>query len=239
MFAWSLQNSNVFRARYCYIEQTAEVLKHATSSITSLYDRYAEVIQDGGNVLSSSNAMSIGEWLTFVDHIGFFEYRLLTPLDAKLVFLWSRVRAMPDRSNRSEMKLRHLQLKDFMEALVRLSVMVALPTDEDIDQMGFSNAATYMQTMQEDPAQWNNMLKERAQKWHREPRQKVWRCAHHLLNIIIYLIEDNSSRQAASGSLLTFRTPAQRPSPTRIAALVVYVPHPCWITDKAPDQTWI
>ena len=201
LLALSLQNSNVFRARYCYIEQTAEVLKHATSSIKSLYDRYAEVIQDGSNVLSSSNAMSIGEWLTFVDHIGFFDYRLLTHFEAKLVFLWSRVRAMSDRSNRSEMRLRHLQLKDFMEALVRLSVMVALPTDEDIDQMGFSDAATYVQTMQEDSAQWDNMLAERAQKWHREPRQKVWRCAHHLLNIIIHLVEDNSSRQAAGSSL--------------------------------------
>ncbi|MEC8196733.1 MAG: proline dehydrogenase family protein, partial [Pseudomonadota bacterium] len=45
-------------------------------------------------------------------------------------------------------RLRSLALKDFWEALVRLSVMIALPSDEDLNVVGADDAATYIGMVQ-------------------------------------------------------------------------------------------
>ncbi|KAL1498797.1 hypothetical protein AB1Y20_014104 [Prymnesium parvum] len=196
----ALQNSNLFRKRFCYVEQTAKVMDRGRASVEALFTRYANL--GTTTALNSSTSMSIGEWLTFLDHLGFFQWRLLSLLHAKLIFLWSRIRTREDHSNKSEQKLRCLQLKDFMEALVRLSTMIPLPTDEDIAEVGAANAAEYIHALQTkaeasggaNNAEWLTMLRERKQEWHHEPRQKVGRCAQHLLDYLVKTVEGNTSR---------------------------------------------
>lgn len=64
----ALQNSNTFRKRYCYVEQTSKALEHHASSIEALFVRYAAA--GISTALNSTTTMSIGEWLMFVDHMG-------------------------------------------------------------------------------------------------------------------------------------------------------------------------
>lgn len=102
---------------------------------------------------------------------GLLQWRMLSLFQAKLVFSWARVRARSDRSDKSEKRLRCLGLEDFLEAVVRLATMVALPTDEDIKAMEAEDAADYLHALQlraqetggaEDEA-WCTFLKERKQ----------------------------------------------------------------------------
>jgi hypothetical protein len=82
---------------------------------------------------------------------------------AKLLFLWSRMRSFalgvlelstaevsPKHVDAAESRLRHLGLPDFLEALVRLSTMISLPTDEDIAEAGAADAADFLMALQRD-----------------------------------------------------------------------------------------
>ena len=60
----------------------------------------------------------------------------VTVKEVKQIFLWSRMRACPDHSDHSEIKLRHLTFEDFMEALVRLAAIMAFPTDQEVEETG-------------------------------------------------------------------------------------------------------
>ena len=47
--------------------------------------------------------------------MGLIESRLITHQELKQIFVWSRIRAVPDHSDKSVRALRHLSLEDFME----------------------------------------------------------------------------------------------------------------------------
>ena len=60
------------------------------------------------------------------------------------IFIWSRIRSIAEgvspHSDKAERNLRHLFYPDFLEALVRLSMTIALPTDFDIFEAGAADA---------------------------------------------------------------------------------------------------
>lgn len=82
----AVQNSNVFRTRYCYIERIDRVCRRHLPTLRALYDRYADVPggRAGGTaVLDSRDLMSVSEWITFVTHIGLIESHQLTNVEVR------------------------------------------------------------------------------------------------------------------------------------------------------------
>ena len=221
-----LQNSNAFRKRFCYQERPSKVLEANMASIRSLYAAYAEVSQQMNDALRNDELMSIGEWLTFVSHVGLCEGsqagmsggmgaagdqatrmgRQLTVAQAKYIFLWSRIRSACDLSEASEMKLRHLSPTDFLEALVRMSIMVALPTDMEIEEAGAQDAGEFLLAMQAtQPREYLLFLATHRPK-HTDPDgsdyedhalQPAERCIHHLVKLLVRTVEHNTSNTAA------------------------------------------
>lgn len=88
---YALQNSNAFRKRFCYIEPTSLVIEANLSSLSTLYEKYAEVSNSRDDVLRNDALMSIGEWVTFCRHLGLIESGLLTTALAKYIFIWCLV----------------------------------------------------------------------------------------------------------------------------------------------------
>ena len=72
---------------------------------------------------------------------------LLNTFVAKMIFIWSRLRVLNDASDKSVMRLRHMNFKDFMEALTRLSTVVALPIDADLEESGGTVTAVTVVTV--------------------------------------------------------------------------------------------
>lgn len=73
---------------------------------------------------------------------------------------------------------------------MRLSTMLALPTDEDIHEMGAANAGEYLITLQSaSPTEYQNFIKRKRQRWDREPRQRVWRCVDHVCHYLVRIVE--------------------------------------------------
>jgi hypothetical protein len=88
-----MHNTNAFRARYLYIKSTSLVLRRHAPSLRALYVKYAEGNEGASaNVLDTRSLLSLAEWLALLEHLGLFANEQLTQCDARLIFLWSRIR---------------------------------------------------------------------------------------------------------------------------------------------------
>lgn len=84
-----------------------------------------------------------------------------------------------------------LPFEGFLEALVRVSAMKALPTDEEIAASGVADAFDYMAKLRdESPDAHATLIEARATPWGHAPRsQPMHRCVAHLLTIVVRTIE--------------------------------------------------
>ena len=118
-----LVNRNEFRTSHCYREGVDGVIKAERPTLKSIYDVYAAASANGKNdeiALIDSKKMSVGEWLTFVQHAGLFEFGMITYRQAMQAFSWSRIRSSSAWTHAEEIRMRQLTLEDFFEALVRI-----------------------------------------------------------------------------------------------------------------------
>lgn len=211
--ALATHNSNIFRSRFCYLKEVEAVLAAHMPTIRSVFDVYSNSNDDVSNVMSKGGVIDVSEWLLFVGHIGLFDASMISVFFAKLTFLWSRLRALDDWSQQSRVRLRSLSFQDFNEALVRLATLIPLPTDEDLNETGAKDAGELMSSLQfASPGEFAAFREERAQHhdWRLEhPRQKIWRCVHHLLTYIECVII-STTRQTDSATDAATRPTVER-----------------------------
>ena len=193
-------SANAFRTKRCYLKENERVLRKHLPSLRSLYGRYAEGL--GGvdataAVLDARHLLSIANWLALLDHLGLLSSGQVGGWEARQLFLWSRIRSAADYSDRSERAMRCLYFEDFLEAMIRVACVVALPTDEEVREAAADDAGVYLLTYQESsPVEFTRFVQERKVVWHREPRQKVWRCLDHLMQYVVRLVESHTSRES-------------------------------------------
>ena len=209
----ALQNSNAFRKRFCYLEAPTLVLESHQQSLFALYDAYAQVSHGMQDRLKDDSLMSIGEWLTFVRHVGLVESGQLTELAAKQIFLWSRIRTAKDLSGVSEAKLRHITPTDFLEALVRLSLVVALPTDLELEEAKAADAGEFLLAMQtHSPTEFQSFLSTHRPRhqdhdgsdYAAHALQPAERCLEHLIKLIVRTVQTNTSHNASKDIALNW-----------------------------------
>ena len=199
---YAMQNSNAFRKRFCYIQPTSNVLEAHLASLRTLYELYAEVSDDQRDALKDDALMSIGEWMAFCKHVGLFEARQLSFLQAKYIFIWSRIRSVEDLSDAQEIRLRHMFFEDFLEGLVRMALMIALPTDMEIEEVNAADAGDFLISMQaDDPNTFAQFVTERKPS-HKDPDGTdydekeygyAWKRVEHLIQFLVRTIEFNTS----------------------------------------------
>ena len=134
----------------------------------------------------------------------------LTDRDATLCFVWSRMCVIDPRTRLGHMKESHLPFEGFLEALCRLAILKALPTDYEIsegicrgDEMaelrGCEDAGEYLARLLDDaPGEYQELMLERATPWGDEPDQPVCRCVAHLLSLIVRLIKREIAAEVAT-----------------------------------------
>mmetsp|Transcript_1620 Transcript_1620/g.4844 ORF Transcript_1620/g.4844 Transcript_1620/m.4844 type:complete len:1055 (+) Transcript_1620:77-3241(+) len=181
-------DGNAFRDQYCYLPLIEQTLGKHEATLRNVFERYADVNHDVSDRLQSKTAISVGEWMIFLDDIGLIDNGQISPLRAKMIFVWSRIRGCPDASDRATRSLRNLQFEDFLEALIRLSIQMVLPNDDEIEEGGASDGGQYLIAL-ENAMLLDDFIAERRQPWWKEPSQRVWRCLEHLLTYIVRVIE--------------------------------------------------
>ncbi|KAL1530160.1 hypothetical protein AB1Y20_001076 [Prymnesium parvum] len=186
------QDSNMFRRKYCYHVMIEQVIVKNMETMRNLFDVYSEVNADVGDVLQSSGMMSIGEWMVFVEDLDLLDNRQISDFNAKMIFTWSRIRGCTDHSERAMRNLRNLSFQDFLEALIRLSMQIALPLEEEIYEAGARNAGEYLIAL-ENAGMMPQFLKSRKQPWWKEPPQSVWLCLEHLITYMVWVVKSDTA----------------------------------------------
>ena len=89
-------------------------------ALRALFERFADLNVITGVVVTdqkgfksekcidSTSALSCGEWLALIENLGLVEAGHIAELDARLIFLWSRMRVVSGHSDRDHERMRHL-----------------------------------------------------------------------------------------------------------------------------------
>ena len=186
----ALQDSNAFRKMVCYNELCDLALSRHKQSLQAIYGVYSKKNQEAGDVLQDSKQMSIGEWLSFVEHVDLFESGHLSHFGTKIIFQWSMIRAHAGHTVKSERKMRHLSFVDFCEAIVRVACIMALPTDVELEAAGAFDAGEFLHALQ-DEGGLEEFVNDHKVGWQSPPRQHVSRCVTHFMSLIIRTIKQD------------------------------------------------
>ena len=74
-------------------------------------------------------------------------------------------------------------------------MMMALPTDDDLETTGAADAGEYLLSLHAAaPSEYHRFVESRKGSWQHEPKQKIWRCFEHMMMLIVRTIESNTSR---------------------------------------------
>ena len=190
------QNSNTFRKHRCYNEFTDAALRKHEGSLRRIFEVYAAGNRDINDKLQDHSMMSVGEWCEFLKHIGLFDMGQVSQFGAKIIFKWSLIRTARNYEASSLLKLRNMYFEDFLEALVRVACVMALPNDEEIEEAKALDAGEFLLELVSsgESGELNEFVEARRIGWVHEPRQSAHRCVSHLLALIMRTVERNTSR---------------------------------------------
>lgn len=125
-----------------------------------------------------------------------------TRREATLAFVWSRMRCVDESSDASRRKLVHLSFEDFLEFLVRVSTMKALPTDAEIAAAGCADAGAFILGLQLfDANRYESFVADHTGRWDKELPQPIDRCVDHLIHLIIKTIEASAAAGSTDGKV--------------------------------------
>ena len=82
-----------------------------------------------------------------------------------------------------------------LEAIVRLSCIIALPTDFEIGETGVRDAGEYMMALLADSNAMQSFVATQKTGWQTEPKQRVSRCVAHVISIMVRTVEENLAMQ--------------------------------------------
>lgn len=198
------QPSDATRELLCYNEEVDNVLRRHEDALRMLYTRTTALAGASISGGLANKLASISNWRAFLSQVG------LVGLDcnereATLCFVRSRMNIVDEQNDKSRIKWTHLSFEDFCEALCRVAVIKALPTDEEVEAAGCSNAAQYLLNLEErDLAAYNRFLMERRRSSAKiQDLQPVARCLEHLVHMIIVTAQGGLARDEKNGFALT------------------------------------
>ena len=138
-----LHQPDAFRREFCYTRQTNAMLTHHEESLRNIFSVYAEHGTGGFDPESSVDLMTAAEWMALMADVGFVKevgYRNLY-----LAFAQARMATIDEGSRKSKgVHLTQLPYEGFLEAIVRLSLLKALPTDKEMKKKGFQFPGEYI-----------------------------------------------------------------------------------------------
>ena len=95
-----------------------------------------------------------------------------------------------------------LRFEDFLEALVRVCTMKALPTAADLEREGVADGGQFMLLLYTRPAQLHEFVRKRGPKWNGELEQPIWAALEQLLWLLVRTIESViSTGSSANGRM--------------------------------------
>ena len=192
------QDSNEFRDKYCYTQATDSALRMYEPALRMLYERYAKGDGDVGKKQAESNKLlSVVEWVQLARDLAIIDDDLSID-DARLIFLWSRMRVIDENALKSREKVENLSFWDFLEAIVRAALCKALPTDDQLEASGQADAFEFLMHLRETSREkYENFVKREDGEWWDTVRQPTENAVGHLLNLMVRTLNHRLGRLEA------------------------------------------
>ena len=93
----------------------------------------------------------------------------------------------------------HLPFEGFLEAIVRMATLKALPTDAEIEAYDCADAASYFIKLRADEEdRYQQILNSRGNQWGAPPKQPIARCVSHVCSMIVRRVEEDSGGTSAT-----------------------------------------
>jgi len=182
----ALQNSNEFRQKFLYVQETDALLAQHESTLQALYDVYSDEQHATSDLTSISGMLGITQWLNMCDHLQLVDEEF-TIREMTSCFMWARMRVADETNIVERRKMCNLKFVDFLEALCRMATMKTMPTDDEVEAAGCADGGEMLLKMV--PSERRNFVVQRPQNWDSEPRQPIWRCLFHLISLITRSVE--------------------------------------------------
>ena len=196
----ALHDFNTFREHYCYLEEVDKVLRRHETSLRALYTEFSR--DKDGKSGKSSSLMGYEEWIGFLQSVYVLDVGkaastyMCSLKHGTFAFVWSRMAvAGSEDDNAVRMRFENLQFEDFLEALVRISTMVGWPTDEEIEESGYTDAGEFLLNLQQFANVYERFMAKNATSWDVEPRQPIERCVDHLISWVIRVVATAGLKQ--------------------------------------------
>lgn len=204
--AGKLQPSDAFRRRHAYTERVCAELRRKRGWLQRCF-QYALTLAGGEVVVAGSGGaggsagggplLRLDQWLELLETL-----ELLTDsydvgkAEAVLAFSWSRMVAPAAADGGGGGPARRgvprdacLPFEGFVEAICRVAGLKALPTDEEIAQMGQVDAGWYCKALRDEkPEEYVAMLRARGRAWGTSTQlaQPMDRCVAHLIELMAH-----------------------------------------------------
>jgi hypothetical protein len=174
-----------FRRANCYVEKVSVLLHSHRRSLRGIFEVYA----DFPNLkVRDDKLLSLADWMLLLRHLNFFD-EAFQQREGTLCFVFARLRAVDEESERGKKRINHLSFEDFLEAIVRCATMKALPTKGELIFSGYKDAGSFLVQLRTNPAAYAQFVEHRERAWDEPLRQPIERCVEHLLSLVIRTIE--------------------------------------------------
>ena len=189
-----LEHPNVFRERCCYRRDVDASFKAYEGSLRNIF---TAVCITGGRG-EKERHLSLDEWKGLLRGVQLIDVDC-SERDVSMCFAWSRMCVVDETSVPGRMRDSHLPFEGFLEAIVRLSTLKALPTDEEIEAYECTDAAAYfIKLRSEEEDRYQQILNSRGNEWGATPQQPIARCVSHVCAMIVRRVEEDSGGASAT-----------------------------------------
>lgn len=138
-----LETANAFRRKYCYIEETSEVLRRHEASLRCIFEQYAYGQGAIGDAFDSKLQLGFEEYRDMLLDFGVIDSQFVER-EANWSFVSARMRVIKEHTEKGRAKLLQLSFEDFLESLVRIATVKAMPDKEDVASAGCVDAGDYL-----------------------------------------------------------------------------------------------
>lgn len=135
-------DANEYRRHHLYNEELNAVLERNLPILRILHEKYL-IAQPGAR----KPVMGIEQWKAFLQDTGCLNEDF-TMREGKMVFCWSKMNVADEL--RDEVRNQSLTFTDFLEALCRVADASSMPTGEDMEAAGASNAYEYFRHLEQE-----------------------------------------------------------------------------------------
>ena len=197
-----LHDANAFRRQFCYCEETCLVLQKNKETLKALYNVYAFGDGDMHCKLNKATKMAFEEFLAFLDDMHWVEE--ISPRRIGLIFAWSRMLTIDEYRDRA--KNVQINFEDFLEAIVRIASVKALPTPADMQRFECeNNAGLFLKKAVDD--EFTDEFGVNYERWIEQTEAKqcasgatggpmgpIWERLRSLMQVIVFKVQDGAAK---------------------------------------------